>query len=552
MEGENLQSRSDISHDSNVQSSSKSKRGRINFITDKLLSALDKCKITDYNAMHLIMATAEALGVDTNTLVLNRTSLYERRKEFREKKFKEIKQTFHLGHISALVVHWDTKLLSELREHQASERLAVLVSFEGKVQLLNVPKLENATGKSQADTIFDILNEWGIANKVKALCCDTTASNTGHLKGACILLEHLLEKDLMYLPCRRHILELVLKAVFEAKLESTTTGPDVQLFKRFKDQWPTINPDVFVNGIEDEFVESIVRNSRENLLQFCSSFLQASLCRGDYKELLELTILFLGGSLTRKATFHYPGAFHHARWMAKAIYCLKIFMFRKQFHLRTEEEQKLRDICIFIVKVYVESWFRCPNAVAGPFNDFIFLKALADYPDPMISKVALKKFSNHLWYLAPETVALSLFDERVDTETKRKIVKKMGFNDNAEKGVKKYSLNLNHIKEIVSQDLSQFVTSESLNLFSRFEVSSEFLKLDPNKWETDTHYVQGLNAFSKLIVTNDVAERGVKLIQEYINILPKDDEQRQFLLHVVCEYRSKYPDSRKKTLQKST
>src|ERR1044072_2105841 len=113
----------------------------------------------------------------------------------------------------------------------------------------------------------------GIVNKVNSICCDITASNTDHLKGACILLEHFLGKNLMYLPYHRYILELVLKALFELKLESSTTYPDVQLFKRFKDQWPTINREIFVGGIQDEIVEQLVSNSRANLLQFCSSFL---------------------------------------------------------------------------------------------------------------------------------------------------------------------------------------------------------------------------------------------------------------------------------------
>ena len=31
-------------------------------------------------------------------------------------------------------------------------------------------------------------------------------------------------------------------------------------------------------------------------------------------------------------------AFHHARWMAKAIYCLKIYLFRSEFTLTKEEK----------------------------------------------------------------------------------------------------------------------------------------------------------------------------------------------------------------------
>lgn len=42
-----------------------------------------------------------------------------------------------------------------------------------------------------------------------------------------------------------------------------------------------------------------------------------------------------------------------------------------------------------------------------------------------------------------------------------------------------------------------------------------------------------------LRLTNDVVERGVKLIQEHNNILEKDENQRQFILQVDSEYREK-------------
>lgn len=79
--------------------------------------------------------------------------------------------------------------------------------------------------------MFDAV-DWGIPNCIKALCCDTTAANLGSNKGAAVLLEQLLEKKLLYLPCRHHIFELILKDVFELKIP-TTSGPDVPLFKRF-------------------------------------------------------------------------------------------------------------------------------------------------------------------------------------------------------------------------------------------------------------------------------------------------------------------------------
>ena len=55
--------------------------------------------------------------------------------------------------------------------------------------------------------------------------------------------------------------------------------------------------------------------------------------RHDYLELATLTLLFLGGTLPesiKNATIKDPGAIHHARWMSKAIYTMKIALFRNQ------------------------------------------------------------------------------------------------------------------------------------------------------------------------------------------------------------------------------
>ena len=40
------------------------------------------------------------------------------------------------------------------------------------------------------------------------------------------------------------------------------------------------------------------------------------------------------------------GAFHHARWMPKALYCLKIYLFKHQFLITIEEETRIRDTCL--------------------------------------------------------------------------------------------------------------------------------------------------------------------------------------------------------------
>lgn len=52
----------------------------------------------------------------------------------------------------------------------------------------------------------------------------------------------------------------------------------------------------------------------------------------------------------------------------------------------------------------------------------------------------------------------------------------------------------------------------------------------------------------QLKVVNDTAERSIKLIEDYNSIITKNEDQKQFLLQVVRNYRQKYPDSKKSTL----
>lgn len=60
-------------------------------------------------------------------------------------------------------------------------------------------------------------------------------------------------------------------------------------------------------------------------------------------------------SSANEVKFSKPGAYHRARWMAKAIYCLKIYMSRSVFSLTASEEKSLSEICRFLILVYVRA-----------------------------------------------------------------------------------------------------------------------------------------------------------------------------------------------------
>jgi len=70
--------------------------------------------------------------------------------------------------------------------------------------------------------------------------------------------------------------------------------------------------------------------------------------RDDYLELLHLSRTFLGGAPGSCVKFRDPVAMHHARWMAKAIYSLKMYMFQDQFVLTAAEKKGVTDISLFV------------------------------------------------------------------------------------------------------------------------------------------------------------------------------------------------------------
>ena len=65
---------------------------------------------------------------------------------------------------------------------------------------------------------------------------DTTAANTGTHIGAGVLLEEMLQRSLIRLACRHHILELPVKGAFDALMEPSTS-PTIPLFERFAKLW---------------------------------------------------------------------------------------------------------------------------------------------------------------------------------------------------------------------------------------------------------------------------------------------------------------------------
>ena len=95
--------------------------------------------------------------------------------------------------------------------------------------------------------------------------------------------------------------------------------------------------------------------------------------RCDYKELLELSKVTLGESIERKKGYLYklqrPGADHHARWMLKAIYILKMSLLRQQLDLHWQTKKKVEKMSLFVIFVCLKSWSGAPSLAAAATED---------------------------------------------------------------------------------------------------------------------------------------------------------------------------------------
>lgn len=396
---------------------------RKNFITPKLVGALDRCQLSVRDSVFIIEATIEALGHNTDEFPISKSSIHRVRTEMRSKRAEAMKVDFQNKVPDTVTIHWDGKLLPALDSRKCKEeRLPIVITYDDKERLIAVPKLENSTGSEQAQAVWDAIVDWNLEDKVQILCCDTTASNTGRINGACVLLEQKIGREMLIFACRHHVYELVLKSVFEAKISQVTTSPGIPLFKKFRENWKNIDSEK-IESCTDKL--SCINSSEiHQLLEFYRTQLTKDIARDDYRELIELSIIFLGGDAEKKYKIRPPGAMHQARWMARAIYSLKITLLRSQFRISNKDKASLLDVCLFIATSYVKPWLQCILAVKAPYQDLCFLKAMKAYEtiDKSISRAALQKFCQHLWYLTDEVSILSLFDDAVDLDTKVKMI----------------------------------------------------------------------------------------------------------------------------------
>ena len=116
----------------------------VNVLTGGLVASLDRAKVSDRDAVYVLGEAARAFGHDIGDFNINRSSIRRERMARRQEMASHLMKEFTTD--SVLVVHWDGKLMEDLTSKKQVDRLPILVSAQGKTQLLNVAKLTSGKG----------------------------------------------------------------------------------------------------------------------------------------------------------------------------------------------------------------------------------------------------------------------------------------------------------------------------------------------------------------------------------------------------------------------
>jgi len=92
--------------------------------------------------------------------------------------------------------------------------------------------------------------------------------------------------------------------------------------------------------------------------------------------------------------------------------------------------------------------------------------------------------------------------------------------------------------------VADFVTKTSCRFFTILCLQTEFLTLDPSEWHRSPDYQVAANLVRDMRVANDIAERGVALMQNFNAVLTKNEEQKQYLLQVVEQHQHTFPNAK--------
>ena len=165
--------------------------------------------------------------------------------------------------------------------------------------------------------------------------------------------------------------------------------------------------------------------------------------------------------------------------------------------------------------------FTASNASFAPRTDLILLGLLRNHHHS-VGRVAEAELEGHLWYLSPDLVSLTLFDDFGLPNTKRLMVQVMQKKEEHKPRKVKATL-----KKETLPTLDTLRTPASQNLLHQLHLDKSFLEEDPELWQQNEAFCIAMTTIQNFATVNDHAQRGVALIQDFNCQHTANEDQRQ-------------------------
>lgn len=192
---------------------------------------------------------------------------------------------------------------------------------------------------------------------------------------------------------------------------------------------------------------------------------------------------------------------------------------------------------------------QCCVASNAPYNDLLFIKELERYSaiNKKVSEFSFHKFKEHLWYLGPELVVLSLFSNKVTDIVKRRMFEKMKKLDKGQ--WTKRNWRLLDSSDIFEKDLYDLVDASSMSALKSLKIDIKFMfESDVSDWKNLDSYKSAKTIVDSLQVVNDCAERSLKLMTDFNESLTSNEPEKQRAIQVIEDNRKRIPSMKKSVL----
>ena len=230
-----------------------------------------------------------------------------------------------------------------------------------------------------------------------------------------------------------------------------------------------------------------------------------------------------------------PGADHHARWMSKAIYILKMVLLQHQLpELKWQMKKKVTTMSLFVVFVYLEYWFTALSLFSASSNDLQMWTRILTFKrvHKKVSSCAAAVLRRHTWYLTEDLIALTLFDDSLPEETRDTLAQSIGQLPPVDIEIRKPTL-----PDINSLSHVDYVGERSRLIFNLLRIEPQFLLT--SEWRVSPEYESASKSLRHLSPLNDSTERALALATNYNTKIARTEESYQDLVQVVDDHRKK-------------